>query len=57
MVKLLDFVLEWHTPYSVDGQCGCVAAKRNLLTNLVVDKGEDVRLLMCLENGEQRVQT
>ena len=36
-----------------DGQCGFAAAYLNLFAYLVVDKGVDVRLRMCLENGER----
>ena len=46
-MKQLDFVSRVAESLLGDGQCGCAAAY------LVVDKGVDVRLLMCLENGER----
>ena len=36
-----------------NGRCGCAAVYLNLLAYMVVDKGVDVLLLMCLENGER----
>ena len=51
MVKLFDFVLERHNPYSVTSNV--VLPLDNVLTKLVVDKVVAASLLMCLDNGER----
>ena len=50
VVKLFDFVLERHKPYSMTDNV--VLPLHNVLTKLNVDKVVAARLLMCLDNGE-----
>ena len=50
VVKLLDYILERHNPYSVTANV--ILPLHNVLAKLAVDKVVAVRLLMCLDNGE-----